>query len=54
MNATTPEPATEVNHTGRDASGRFTRGNKGGPGNPFARQVGQLRKALLQCLRWTR
>jgi hypothetical protein len=31
---------------GRDAQGRFARGNPGGPGNPFARQVAQLRRAL--------
>jgi hypothetical protein len=32
---------------GRDAHGRFASGNGGGPGNPFARQVAALRKALL-------
>jgi hypothetical protein len=32
---------------GRDARGRFVAGNKGGPGNPFARQTARLRKALL-------
>jgi hypothetical protein len=31
----------------RDANGRFTQGNKGGPGNPFARKVAQLRAALV-------
>lgn len=35
---------------GRDGKGRFARGNAGGPGNPFARQVGKLRKVLLQCV----
>jgi hypothetical protein len=33
----------------RDAKGRFGHGNPGGPGNPFARQVASLRKALLNC-----
>lgn len=33
--------------SGRDAAGRFTAGNRGGPGNPFARRVGALRSALL-------
>jgi hypothetical protein len=33
---------------GRDGRGRFVRGNVGGPGNPFARQVAQLRSALIQ------
>jgi hypothetical protein len=32
---------------GRDAHGRFGKGNRGGPGNPFARQVAALRSALL-------
>jgi hypothetical protein len=36
--------------TGRDAKGRFAKGNPGGPGNPFARHVAQLRSALVQCV----
>jgi hypothetical protein len=35
---------------GRDARGRFTAGNKYGPGNPFARQTAQLRKVLLEVV----
>src|SRR5262249_42545557 len=35
---------------GRDAGGRFARGNKGGPGNPHARRVAALRSALLEAL----
>src|SRR5207244_13650795 len=31
----------------RDAKGRFAKGNAGGPGNPFARKVAQLRAALV-------
>src|SRR5437660_2256427 len=31
----------------RDALGRFTKGNPGGPGNPFARKVAALRMALI-------
>jgi hypothetical protein len=31
----------------RDARGRFAKGNKGGPGNPFARKVAELRAALV-------
>jgi hypothetical protein len=31
---------------GRDQRGRFTKGNPGGPGNPFARRTAQLRRAL--------
>jgi hypothetical protein len=45
--ATVPSPP---NTTGRDAHGRFTKGNPGGPGNPFARQVAELRKRLLDRL----
>ena len=33
---------------GRDGRGRFTPGNSGGPGNPFARQVAGLRQGLLK------
>ena len=34
----------------RDSSGRFTAGNSGGPGNPYAKRVGQLRSALLEAV----
>ncbi|MBY0527593.1 MAG: hypothetical protein K2R98_29620 [Gemmataceae bacterium] len=34
--------------TSRDARGRFARGKPGGTGNPFARQVGALRSALVR------
>src|SRR5439155_3124311 len=33
--------------SGRDANGRFVKGNPGGPGNPFARKVATLRRALI-------
>jgi len=35
---------------GRDSTGRFTTGNAGGPGNPYARRVGALRSALLDAV----
>jgi hypothetical protein len=38
----------EEKEEGRDDEGRFARGNRGGPGNPFARQVAELRKAFLE------
>src|SRR5262249_2804618 len=38
--------AYNVAGNGRDARGRFTPGNLGGPGNPFARRTAQLRKAF--------
>src|SRR5437762_3281004 len=44
------EPAAQTPTSGHDAKGRFTRGNPGGPGNPFARQVAQLRKVILNRL----
>jgi len=34
----------------RDSRGRFTPGNKGGPGNPFNRRVAALRQVLLQSV----
>jgi hypothetical protein len=36
--------------TAREPGGQFAKGNKGGPGNPFARQVAALRKAILDNL----
>ncbi len=43
-------PASAPEDTGRDARGRFTAGNAGGPGNPFARRVASLRTILLECV----
>ena len=40
------EPTANGNN-GRDNRGRFTEGNPGGPGNPQAKRVGELRFALL-------
>jgi hypothetical protein len=34
----------------RDLRGRFAPGNRGGPGNPFARRVADLRRALLDTV----
>jgi hypothetical protein len=47
MTATGTTNSKEQNHNGRDARGRFVPGNKGGPGNPFARKVAELRKTLV-------
>jgi hypothetical protein len=44
------EPFADGTAEGRDAGGRFARGNKGGPGNPHARRVAALRSALLEAL----
>jgi hypothetical protein len=34
----------------RRSNGRFAKGNPGGPGNPFARQVANLRKLILEAV----
>ncbi len=39
----------QTNAGDRDGRGRFLKGNGGGPGNPFSRQVAQLRSALIQA-----
>ncbi len=44
---TSPQPADD---NGRDARGRFAAGNPGGPGNPFARRVAELRSVLLESV----
>jgi hypothetical protein len=55
--STTPEPIRQPDPSpesasptreGRDANGHFAKGNRFGPGNPFARQVAALRKALVE------
>jgi hypothetical protein len=46
-----PPPSPTANGTnGRDGRGRFAKGNAGGPGNPFARRVAGLRRALLEAV----
>src|SRR5947208_13713775 len=35
---------------GHEPNGRFARGNPGGPGNPYARRVAQLRKVIINRL----
>jgi hypothetical protein len=47
VETTVPPPAPE---TGRNAQGRFVKGYRGGPGNPFARRVAALRAALLEVV----
>jgi hypothetical protein len=43
-----PSPAQPA--PGRDGGGRFTKGNKGGPGNPFGRQTAAFRTQLLEAV----
>jgi hypothetical protein len=40
-------PPSTNGGNGRDGRWRFTAGNRGGPGNPFARQTAALRRSLL-------
>ena len=42
------ENAAQTPTNGHEANGRFALGNQGGPGNPFARRVAQLRKVILE------
>jgi hypothetical protein len=42
-----PDTKPQAADGGRDTHGRFATGNRGGPGNPFARQVAALRAALV-------
>jgi hypothetical protein len=41
---------SEQSSNGRDAQGRFGPGNAGGPGNPFARKVAELRSAFINAI----
>jgi hypothetical protein len=44
----TSEPTTS--NSGRESDGRFAKGNKFGPGNPFARKVAAFRAALMEAV----
>src|SRR5262245_719441 len=46
--AATPREMLDNVKAGRDANGRFARGNALGKGNPFARRVAALREALFE------
>jgi hypothetical protein len=46
----TADTVSRNGQDGRDEKGRFTKGNKGGPGNPFAGSVAKLRKAALAVI----
>jgi hypothetical protein len=48
--ADTPGPPPAA-RDGREANGRFAKFNKGGPGNPYARQTAALRKALVEAVK---
>jgi hypothetical protein len=54
MSSKTADPTVQQNNggkaeaasSGRDSNGRFTTGNRGGPGNPYARYTAAMRKAF--------
>jgi hypothetical protein len=46
----TAEAPSTNGDNGRDASGRFAKGNPGGPGNPFGRLMARLRSAFCRGL----
>lgn len=48
-NAITPSPTAD-NGGGRQADGRFTKGNRFALGNPHAAAVGAWRTALVECV----
>lgn len=35
---------------GRDEAGRFVKGHKGGPGNPHAKRIAELKSAVLEAV----
>src|SRR5688572_25683113 len=46
----TPQAEPAATAEGRDSRGRFSAGNRGGPGNPFGRRVAELKKAALEAV----
>jgi len=43
-------PSPNGGNGARDARGRFAVGNPGGPGNPYAKQVGRIRSLILEAV----
>jgi hypothetical protein len=50
MSESAVQSPSTLSHAGRDRRGRFSKGNRGGPGNPFGRQVALLRAIALTCV----
>lgn len=44
------KPSANGDNGGRDASGRFTNGNPGGTGNPYAKKTAELRSAMIKAV----
>jgi hypothetical protein len=49
-NSTDNPPTANADKPQRDSRGQFAKGNKGGPGNPFAARINQLRSLIYKCL----
>src|SRR4051812_47398225 len=49
-NGTTRHNEASTATTQRDEKGRFRKGNRGGPGNPYTRQTPRLRQAALEAV----
>jgi hypothetical protein len=45
-----PNGVNGAGKNGREANGRFAKGNAGGPGNPFARRTAALRRAFCEAV----
>src|SRR5688500_362353 len=48
--ATETHTTSNDSRSQRDEKGRFGKGNRGRPGNPFARQTAKLRQAMLDAV----
>jgi hypothetical protein len=46
----TPPASPPPEASGRDAGGRFAKGNGGGPGNPFTRRTAAFRRAFCEAI----
>lgn len=44
------EPIANGSNGERDPRGRFAKGNRGGTGNPYAKQVAELRKSMMKAV----
>ncbi len=44
------QPLVNGGNGHRNGQGRFTKGNPGGPGNPYIRQVARLRSLILESV----
>lgn len=44
------QPSPNGRNGKRESNGRFAKGNPGGPGNPFLRQVNQIRSMILEAV----